>query len=58
MNEQQLKHEEMRKQVWSSAWSATANANDCKEKTTATSWADHALAEFDKRFPRYGQNKE
>lgn len=52
MNEQQAKHEEARKQVWSSAWSATANANDCKNKEVATSWADHALAEFDKRFPR------
>ena len=43
-------HELLRRQVWMLAWSATANATDCKEHGTATLYADAALEEFDKRF--------
>ena len=39
-----------RRQVWSNAWSLTANANDCKSPDTATRYADACLREFDKRF--------
>jgi hypothetical protein len=47
----QERHEQMRQQVWSNAWTATANANDCKDSKVATGWADKALAAFDVRFP-------
>lgn len=43
-------HELMRQRVWSDAWCATANANDCKESSTATAWADKALKAFDSKF--------
>lgn len=39
-----------RRQVWSNAWALTANANDCKSPSTATSYADRCLEAFDLRF--------
>lgn len=39
-----------RRKVWSDAWCATANANDCKYTETATKYADAALVAFDLRF--------
>lgn len=42
--------EEKRHNVWLQAWSAVANANDCKSSSTATAWADRALNDFDQRF--------
>lgn len=40
-----------RSQVWLAAWVAVATANDCKQPKVATTWADHCLADFDRRFP-------
>lgn len=39
-----------RQQVWINAWTATANANDCKKPSIAEHWADQALKAFDARF--------
>jgi len=47
-----LSHQEQRKQLWANAWVHTASASDCKSPSTATSWADKALAAFDERFPK------
>ena len=43
-------HQLMRRNLWTQVWSLTANANDCKEASTATTYADIALEEFDERF--------
>lgn len=48
--DEKLSHNEQRKQLWSNAWCATANANDCKRPSTATMYADEALKAFDERF--------
>lgn len=37
--------------VWLQAWSATVNANDCKNPDTATKYADACLKDFKERFP-------
>lgn len=39
-------------EVWLNAWLTVAGALDCKESKTATVWADNALTEFKKRFPK------
>ncbi|CAL9998187.1 hypothetical protein VPHD479_0383 [Vibrio phage D479] len=49
----EARHEEQRRDVWVRAWTSTANANDCREKDVATSWADTCLSEFDKRFKSF-----
>ncbi|AAQ64166.1 hypothetical protein KVP40.0095 [Vibrio phage KVP40] len=46
----EVDHELQRRDVWLKAWCHTANANDCKETSTATSYADACLAAFDRRF--------
>lgn len=48
---QQDEHAKIRKNVWSSAWSAVASADNCKKQAVATNWADAALRAFDERFP-------
>ncbi len=49
---EQVEHELARKKLWADAWTAVANASDCKSKNAPTTWADQALADFDKRFPK------
>lgn len=51
MKDYKQEHELMRRKIWGDAWSMTANANDCKNSSTATKFADAALAAFDSRFP-------
>ena len=46
-----MKHEEFRKQIWIKAWCSVANAVNCLNSTSASQWADDALASFDARFP-------
>lgn len=53
-----MKHEDFRKQIWINAWSATANAVTCLDTKSATDWADSALQDFDKRFPKIDPTKE
>lgn len=36
--------------VWFGAWTACATAFGTRERTVATSWADHCLEQFRKRF--------
>ena len=43
-------HELARRQLWMNMCVAVASANDCKSPETPTSWANHALKEFDKQF--------
>ena len=43
-------HELMRRSVWSDAWVAASNANDCKSTGTAKKYADSALEHFDELF--------
>lgn len=38
-------------EIWIRAWCAVASANDCKEMTTASNWANDALKQFRKVFP-------
>lgn len=52
MKSYEQEHELMRRKVWAETWSAVANANDCKSPSIATKYADVALHEFDKRFPK------
>lgn len=49
---EELLHEKMRKQVWLTAWAATASAITCPTTEAATKWADAALKDFDIRFPK------
>lgn len=51
MKDAKLEHEQMRKQLWLSAWVATASADNCTRVDVATTWADDALKAFDARFP-------
>lgn len=52
MKSMKAEHERQRRQLWADVWVGTASANDCKSPKVATGWADKALDEFDKRFPR------
>lgn len=45
-------HELQRRRLWAEVWSSTASANDCKNPSTATVWADKALEAFDGRFSK------
>lgn len=45
-------------EVWIKAWCATANANDCKSPSVATSFADKALTAFLERFPEAEEEKK
>ena len=38
--------------VWTMAYCYTANANDCKDTSTAVRYADRALDEFRRKFNR------
>lgn len=42
--------ERWRQEVWMKAWTATAQASDCKAPDVATVWADECLKRFDERF--------
>jgi hypothetical protein len=53
-----LRHQEQRKQLWIDAWVKVAGASNCVNKTTATSWADKALEEFDNRFKQPIKEKQ
>jgi len=53
-----MKHEDLRKLVWYSAWNSVANAITCADKKSATIWADSALKDFDERFPKQDTAKE
>lgn len=46
----QIEHEKLRKQLWADAWRAQSatNASDADRR----SYADRALIEFDKKFPK------
>lgn len=43
----------VREQVWLAAWTAVAQANDCKDADTASNWAEECLAQFDKTFTKH-----
>ena len=45
-------HELQRRHLWASVWASTANANDCKSPQVATTWANKALEDFDKKFDK------
>lgn len=45
-------HEDLRKQMWLTAWCQVAGALGCTETKTADRWADEALKSFDQRFPK------
>lgn len=40
-----------RDRVWLLSWLQVATSSSCLKPAVAASWADHCLAEFDKRFP-------
>lgn len=42
--------EQNRQQLWADVWVAVATSSNCTKVEVPTNWADHALAEFDKRF--------
>ena len=42
--------ETTRMQLWADAWVQVANASNCTNMSSPTSWADEALAQFDERF--------
>lgn len=44
------KHEEMRRQLWTDVAANVAGSLGCKTMYIATTWADSALDEFDKKF--------
>lgn len=46
-----MTHEEQRKQVWVSAWTAYTTASNSTSVDYAQKWADRALKDFDERFP-------
>ena len=52
MNNIVIKHENKRKKVWIKAWCATANANNTVSVHTCNRYANTALEEFDKIFPK------
>jgi hypothetical protein len=47
--EQAKAHEQERRALWCRAWCAVSGRGGCNFVDAAT-WADRALAEFDKRF--------
>jgi len=47
-----IQHEEVRRQLWCNAWLSLSNAVNCLRPESATNWADAALKDFDKRFPK------
>lgn len=43
-------HEAAREEFWCKVWLSASSAANIEEAKVASSWADYALAEFDKRF--------
>lgn len=47
-----MNERDYRKELWIAIAAAVASANNAIHKQTMISWADYAVAEFDKRFPQ------
>lgn len=50
INESVAEHQRQRRELWKQVAVAVASSSNSTTKGSMTSWADHALAEFDKRF--------
>jgi hypothetical protein len=51
-------HEDYRKELWKDTLIAVAGADNCVKMRVAVDWADEALEEFDKRFPKDTKEEE
>lgn len=56
MKEENEQRDLIRQKLWVHVWEATASADNYKNPSTPTLWADAALHAFDERFPQ--PNKE
>ena len=43
-------HEQQRRDLWMKVAVAVASSNNATSRSSMNNWADHAVAEFDKRF--------
>lgn len=50
LKKQQPPQEDLGRQLWMQVAVAVASSDNATAKYTMEKWADHALAEFDKRF--------
>ena len=50
-------HEQLRAEVWLTAWANVSGAFNLKHPSDATRWADAALEAFDQRFKNPDQPK-
>lgn len=48
---ERLIFEKQRRQCWIDAWCAAASCFNMDKPEKAAKWADHALKDFDERFP-------
>lgn len=50
MKDHEVAHEEYRREVWIKVAAAVGGAANSTDKATMASWANAALAEFDRKF--------